>query len=287
MESLTLSLSSQAKAVYFYSISFSITVPFTSNLDLTTDAGDVNPSVPGQGLIPETNYTAITKEEYYKDIDFESDVETLTADLSTLISEMTRISYGDDTYIMLYTDESVSNPGNLYGLYDGDLITADANGTWNKEHVWACSQMKLDGKDPRPSSDTKNHATDLHNLRVTCQNSNGLHGNKFYDNTNTDLTFFPNIADDGNISHNYQGDHRGDVARILFYMALRYDFLELNDDLDTSNDTSMGKLSVLLKWHEEDPVDEFEIQRNNRIYEYQGNRNPFIDYADLATILYA
>lgn len=40
-------------------------------------------------------------------------------------------------------------------------------------------------------------------------------------------------------------------------------------------------------WHEEDPVDEFEIQRNNRIYEYQGNRNPFIDYADLATILYA
>lgn len=101
-------------------------------------------------VILETNYTAITKEEYYKDIDFESDVETLTADLSTLISEMTKISYGDDTYIMLYTDESVSNPGYLYGLYDGDLITADANGTWNKEHVWACSQMKLDGKDPRP-----------------------------------------------------------------------------------------------------------------------------------------
>ena len=146
---------------------------------------------------------------------------------------------------------------------------------------------EIDGKDPRPDGDTKNHATDLHNLRVTCQNSNGMHGNKFYDDKNSDLTFFPNLADDGNISHSYQGDHRGDVARILFYMALRYDFLELNDDLDTNNNTSMGKLSVLLKWNEEDPVDDFETQRNNRIYEFQGNRNPFIDYPELADVIYA
>ncbi len=79
-------------------------------------------------------------------------------------------------------------------FYDGDYIPCSINGTWNKEHVWACSQMKLNGKESRPDSDTKNHATDLHNLRTTCQSSNGYHGNKFYDETNTEITFFPNIS---------------------------------------------------------------------------------------------
>ena len=120
--------------------------------------------------------------------------------------------------------------------------------------------MKLDGKDPRPDSDTKNHATDLHNLRASRQVANGAHGNKFYDNENTDITFFPNIEGTPNYSHLYEGDIRGDVARILFYMATRYDFLELNDDCNIENDTSMSKLSTLLEWNELGPVDEFEIQ---------------------------
>jgi len=74
------------------------------------------------------------------------------------------------------------------------------------------------------------------------------------------------------------------VARILLYMVTMYDFLSLKDDDldDTSNHytlegASMGKLSLLLMWHKEDPVDAFERQRNQVIYEFQGNRNPFID----------
>ncbi len=58
--------------------------------------------------------------------------------------------------------------------------------------------------------------------------------------------------------------------------------MQLNDLLDTNDDYSIGKLSTLLEWNNAVPVDEFEIQRNNRIYEYQGNRNPFIDYPELA-----
>ena len=69
-------------------------------------------------------------------------------------------------------------------------------------------------------------------------------------------------------------------------MATRYDFLSLNDDLDVAQDTTMGKLSVLLKWNEENPVDKFEIQRNNRIYEYQGNRNPYIDHQEIASKIF-
>lgn len=84
----------------------------------------------------------------------------------------------------------------------------------------------------------------------------------------------------------YEGYFRGDVARILFYMATRYDFLELNDDCNVENDTSMSKLSTLLEWNELDPVDDFEIQRNNRIYEYQVSRNPYIDYPELASVVF-
>ena len=66
-------------------------------------------------------------------------------------------------------------------------------------------------------------------------------------------------------------------------------YLELNIIEDIQNDetaTSMGRLSALKTWHNEDPVDDFELQRNNRIYEYQGNRNPYIDYPDLVNKLF-
>ena len=199
---------------------------------------------------------------------------------------MTKLSYGEDSNFMLYTDESIDNPGYMYGTFDGDNIKAELSGTWNKEHILSCSQIKLDGQDTRPDSDTKNHATDLHNLRASCQDANVTYGNKFYDNENTDITLFPNIEGTPNSSHLYEGDFRGYIARILFCMATRYDFLELNDDCNIENDTSMSKLSTLLEWNELDPVDDFEIQRNNRIYQYQGNRNPYIDYPELASIVF-
>ena len=61
----------------------------------------------------------------------------------------------------------------------------------------------------------------------------------------------------------------GDVARIVLYMHVAWNY-QIN----------VGNLNMFLSWHEQDPVSEFEIQRNNRIYEYQNNRNPFIDYPE-------
>ena len=48
----------------------------------------------------------------------------------------------------------------------------------------------------------------------------------------------------------------------------------------------MGKLSTLLKWHLEDPVDDFERNRNEVIFSYQGNRNPYIDYPEFVEMIY-
>ncbi|MFE5278758.1 endonuclease I family protein, partial [Bacillus cereus] len=81
---------------------------------------------------------------------------------------------------------------------------------------------------------------------------------------------------------------KGDVARMLFYMAVRYESddrvdLELNDSLNNGSTPYHGKLSVLLQWHEQDPVDDYERNRNDVIYEkWQHNRNPFIDYPEWA-----
>ena len=90
---------------------------------------------------------------------------------------------------------------------------------------------------------------------------------------------------------------KGDIARILFYMVVRYDpgydhdnnsfDLELVDYTTPNNNSPiLGKLSSLIQWHYDDPVDDFEINRNEIIYGYQQNRNPFIDHPNLVSFLW-
>ncbi len=71
---------------------------------------------PGNGVVPNANYELIPASEYYKNIDFEMDGASLKTDLNNLISDMTKISYGEDTNIMLYNDESIDKPGYMYGF---------------------------------------------------------------------------------------------------------------------------------------------------------------------------
>ena len=285
--SLKFTLLTNNVAMYFYSLSFSCITSLDSTLNITGDTYNASPVVPGENSIPAVNYSLVSKEEYYKDIDLNAGKDTLLPALRTHISNMTRTSYGDAKTMLQYTDEHPTNKGYMYGFYDGDLIPAkwDQGASWNREHVWACANMRLNG-DARPNESTKSHATDLHNLRVACQLANGAHGNSYYDELSNTGAFYPNIESGLTGYHTYQGDFRGDVARILFYMYVRYEGLKLTSDLGAIDDVSMANLATLLTWNELDPVDEIETQRNNRIYEYQGNRNPFIDYSNLANVIF-
>lgn len=286
--SFKLSLKSVHKAMYFYSLSFQLLVPINVSLPIHEDIINAEPVVPGEKDIPATTYQLTSLSEYYANINISQENNNLLVELRTLISSMTQRTYGDAKTMLQYTDENPNKKGYLYGLYDGDDIYAtwDSGASWNREHVWACAQMKLDGTDPRPGESTRNIGTDLHNLRVACPLANGKHSNKFYDEENSSNTLFPNITSGLSGYHNFNGDFRGDVARVLFYMYVRYEGLKLIDDLSTGDEVSMGRLSLLLKWNQEDSVDEFELQRNNRIYEYQGNRNPFIDYPQIASYIF-
>lgn len=283
-----LTLTSKSLAMYINSFEIYFYVP--KNVDFTVskdEGGNDDPDIPSIGSedILETKYKPITVDGYYKSIDFNQTSAELFDDLSEKVStNITSYTYGEARYALLYTDQVVGDSAHLYSLFDGDKLTAkwDFGATRNREHVWPKSKL---GVSDVGNNDT-NIATDLMNLRASCTNANLSHNNRYYGEKNGEDVFFPNIS--GGLTgsnHEYTGDHRGDVARICFFMALRYDdVISLSDT--PSGSYQMGYLSTLLKRNKEDPVDEFEIQRNNRIYEYQGNRNPFVDYADLADKLF-
>lgn len=295
-DTFSITISDAEKAVYLYALTLTLTNPDGIDENIGSDGGDGTPVTPGEGDIPETAYPLISAEQYYTGVDLNLTGDALRDELHSKISEMTVYDYGDARYTLLYTDESLDNPGYDLGLWDGDLIKAEwgGGGSWQREHVWAASHLGLpDGEDGHGNSE-KGAQSDLHNLRIACGPTNNYHSNRFYGNEDVVETagsegyFFPNVDVSDNLSgiHNYTGDWKGDAARIIFYMAVRYDNLKLNDNPNSDPSCSMGDLSVLLEWNKEDPVDDFEIQRNNRIYEYQGNRNPFIDDSALADAIW-
>ncbi|HEU0135791.1 MAG TPA: endonuclease, partial [Flavobacterium sp.] len=116
---------------------------------------------------------------------------------------------------------------------------------------------------------------DAHHIRAEDGPENSLRSNKDYG------------LDDYNGPAGNQGSWHGDVARSLFYMAVRYNALSLaNGNLPDATLYQMGDLATLLNWNQTDPSDDFEMHRNNVVYTWQVNRNPFIDYPTLADYIF-
>lgn len=212
--------------------------------------------------------------------------EALKNELHLIVNEnKSLLSYAEVRQALEIVDLDLNDTSKLWGIYDGASINAawDGGATWNREHVWPNSRLGMD----RVTDSNRNQATDLHNLRASTVSINSSKSDRFF----SEGSGLADITDDGGF---YPGDeHLGDVARILFYMAITYDYLILTDDglLDESNHytmdgTKMGKLSLLLEWHKIDPVSDFEVARNNRIYSEQGNRNPFIDRPEFAHLIW-
>lgn len=86
-------------------------------------------------------------------------------------------------------------------------------------------------------------------------------------------------------------EYKGDFARTYFYMAACYNdkIANWNSDMLANNSYPCYKewaVNLLLKWHREDPVSEKELKRNDAVYAYQNNRNPFIDHPELAEYIW-
>src|SRR5690606_33052835 len=83
------------------------------------------------------------------------------------------------------------------------------------------------------------------------------------------------------------GGFKGDVARGVFYLAVRYNGLEIVNGYPEGIVGQFGDLQTLLDWHRNDPPDDFEMNRNNIINNWQFNRNTFIDQPDLIEDIWA
>ncbi len=197
--------------------------------------------------------------------------------------------------ILKETDKDTLNPGNVILFYSGWSVDAaqeynSANG-WSREHVWAKSHGDF--------GTTMGAGTDCHHLRPVDITVNSARGNEDFDNGGDIYVDGDGITEcrSDNDSWEARDEVKGDVARMLFYMAVRYEGdngepdLELVDEVNTYdlNETGkgyMGKLSTLIQWHIQDPVDGFEINRNNVVYSYQENRNPFIDHPEYVDLIW-
>jgi endonuclease I len=168
------------------------------------------------------------------------------------------------------TDRDPNQSGNLILVYLGTSVSGvwDSGNTWNREHVWPQSLLGVSA-----DNSTVNSASDLHNLKPSDPAENSSRGNKFFGNSTTSQTYEP------------RDEVKGDIARILFYMDIMYDELSLIE-ANEGNTYQMGNLDALLAWHIEDPVDDFEMYRNQKIEAFQGNRNPFIDHPEFADKIY-
>ncbi|MGW7353595.1 endonuclease I family protein [Streptomyces sp. NPDC054784] len=217
---------------------------------------------------------------YYEDAMGKTGDELKSA-LNGIISEQTTLSYDDVWEALKATDKDPANDGNVILLYSGESRSADANGgdsgDWNREHVWAKSHGDF-GTSPGPG-------TDVHHLRPTDVTVNSTRGNKDFDAGGSEVEGAPgNFTDDD--SFEPRDEVKGDVARMIYYMAVRYEGdgapdLEPNDNVDNGSDPFMGRSSVLKEWNESDPPSDFEKNRNEVIFDqFQHNRNPFIDHPE-------
>lgn len=215
------------------------------------------------------------EDDYYRDALGKTGPE-LKAALHGIISNSDALSYDQAKDAIKVTDQDPNDPGSVVLLYSGRPEAAE--GDWNREHVWAKSHGDF-GTAPGPG-------TDVHHLRPTDQQVNSARGNKDFDAGGSEVDGAPgNFTDDD--SWEPRDQVKGDVARMVLYMAVRYDGddafpdLEPNDEVDNGKQPFHGRLSVLKQWSAQDPPDAFEQHRNQVIFDqFQHNRNPFVDHPE-------
>ena len=217
----------------------------------------------------------------------------------------------------LYNNRNLDNQARAWGNHNQDA--------WgiNQEHIWA----KSHGFDTKGSNSTGGSRGDPMHLWAGNGWANHEHSNYFfafvdknrsYSDAGTKYqTAYGNLTGYSvNVGGNEtvfepQDSDKGDIARAIFYMAARYNYLsgsdvdtidgnnpnlyiannlEGNKETGTSSATkafSMGLLSDLLAWNKLDPVDDYETHRNNLLFNnYTNNRNPFIDFPEWADYIW-
>ena len=226
------------------------------------------------------------QEQYYNGLDWTKSGLELKEELATktITAHTNILSYGWDA--IKATDVNPENSGEVLLIYGysqsgttartrGINDNSGDQGDWNREHTYAKSLGN-------PNLGTSGPGADTHHLRASDVSYNSQRGS---------LKFADGSGNSGSVSGGwFPGDEwKGDVARMMMYMYIRYGDQCKPTGVGIGNNANAGDamIDLFLEWNVEDPVSDFERQRNeyhdsNATYA-QGNRNPFIDNAYLAT----
>lgn len=261
--------------------------------------------------------------DYYDSVD-SSDPSALRRTLHEVIDDHTRIVFSStrlDTFDVLEViDQDPDDPNRIWEIY-GNASMPKNRRDYNREHTWPTSYGFPD------DNQTNYPFSDLNALFLSDSSLNSARGNQPYRSCNSTCDELATVANQGRgggvgtypgNSNWDQGNNtggtwetwigrRGDVARALFYMDVRYEGgthggtgarepdLILTDDeqLIAASKTGrnervgyMGMLATLLRWHIEDPVDDAERARADLVFGTQDNRNPFIDHPEWVACIF-
>lgn len=202
-------------------------------------------------------------------------------------------TYGDIIQILKTADQNPENNNQVWLIYTEqprskiDYQTGNSIiGKWNREHIYCQSRgnygdlynLPPDGINVWASTgpdDIGAGLSDAHHLRAVDGQENSSRNNRNYGVDYNGPTATPTSS------------WKGDVARACFYMAVRYNGLNVVNGNPNENIVGqIGDLATLLTWNASDPRDDFEMNRNNYIYTWQVNRNPFIDYPTLVDYVF-
>lgn len=232
---------------------------------------------------------------YYSNID--DGLNTFVSDLqSTITSPHVKVPYGnyDETMVTEFEFRDTTNNQKIQECaYSGFEYVYTPPFVWyttspfSREHTWAVSWMPSSG-----SSSSFEYQDQHHLFTVVQNNANGVRSNHPLGDvvtaTNTYLDGQLGLDASGNLVYEPRDEQKGDAARALLYMALRYDgvngldwsFDYLNNVKLPSLNEDPQNLNTLLSWHQNDPPDDYEMSRNDYIQSIQQNRNPFVDHPE-------
>ena len=270
-------------------------IAFNDGYEITIYDNDFTTSTWGTPLNPTYGVVSSTAPTgYYSSLDGKSG-QALKDAITAIIADPEKVraqTYGDVWDMLKEADVNPENNNQVWLLYSEigrykSLQQGSEGGVdrWNREHIYPQSRggfsggtfTTADGKDIYMTTDATHleHAHgDAHHLRPADPGENSSRNNSDY-------------GEQYNGPSGTAGSWRGDVARSLMYMALRYDGLSIvSGNPADATVGELGDLDYLLSWIENDVPDDYEMHRNNVIYEWQNNRNPFIDLPELAAYVY-
>lgn len=268
-------------------------IPFNNNITIRVVDNDFVVAPFGTPVNPTFGVVSSTQPAgYYDSLDGLSGA-ALEQALQDIIADPTIVraqTYTDVIDILKEADQNPENSNQVWMVYTEqgraklDFQTNASNiGKWNREHTFPRSLAGYNSIEADDTGDGINifwtteadslrHGnSDAHALRAVDGQENSSRGNQHYGQY---------TGPSGNL-----GSFKGDVARSVLYMQIRYNGLSIVNGYPSTTG-QMGDLATILDWHRNDPPDDFEMNRNNIVYNWQFNRNPFIDQPDLVEYIW-